>query len=502
MVEVAQIKSIIITSNLMFLGKKTAVYKELAAFSLLLFLTLLNINVIRIYKDTLSIVGVGVPKIGLVKGILELPFSVLLMYTCAKLHTNLGRLPCFLITIFFFTSFFYCFGFLFYPNQAVFSAKVESLINAATLNLAWKNVFFETAMLCLKTVVLQAPYVFLYIFGEVWVVVLYGYLIWSFIQVKTSKESAKKHFPIYTLIGQISIICSGYILLKAKYTINQLIGIHCEVKILALLILMTSIMLTLSYFINYISFSTVVLDGKKTNVQQIQRKKNYIVDIIEFLKKQANIRQMFIILICYGFLATLIHLIWFHYLTIYYDNNTSKLIDIQSYLNYFIGSFTIILGIMSKFVFKRFNWETIFLSVPIISGIFAILFIGLVITTNSLGGLEYKGVSITYITIIIGNIYYILSRALKYILFDTSKEIFFSWYNKNELVLSQGKSLVDVLAFKIGKSTGAFCATLALIFIQQQVFLGFSYAILLVSTTGAYYLWLLSGKKIRCNSIA
>lgn len=487
----------------MFSKKNLATYTEVMAFSMLLFFTLLNINVIRIYKDTLSIVGVGVAKIGMVKGVLELPFSILIMYICTILHRRLGRLSCFLIAISFFTIFFFLFGFVYYPNQEIFSHGVESFVNFMFSSLPYQGAFLSSVASTVRTGILQSPYIFLYIFGEVWVVVLYGFLIWSFIHTKTSRDSVKKHYPVYTLIGQLSIIFSGYIMLKAKYTISTLIGVNCDVKMLALLIFITSVILVISYLINYFSFPTLVQEQTKEQIKEQELKKsndsgNYFSRIIDFLNEQKNIKQMFIIIICYGFLATLIHLIWFHYLTIYYENNTSRLIEMQSYLNYYIGTLTIILGVCARFIFNRFQWDKIFLSVPIIGGFFGVLFVLFVIFTNNVpADLEYGGLKIAYITILIGNTYYILSRALKYILFDTSKEIFFSWYNKNEAVLFQGKSLVDVLAFKIGKSSGAFCATMILIFIQQGILLNFSYVLLLIATISVNYLWISSAKKIK-----
>ena len=73
---------------------------------------------------------------------------------------------------------------------------------------------------------------------------------------------------------------------------------------------------------------------------------------------------------------------------------------------------------------------------------------------------------ILYATMI-GSLQYVLVRASKYVLFDSTKERLYTFI-KNEELKTKGKVVADVLCFKLGKAMGAFTLALPLIISPNQ----------------------------------
>jgi ATP/ADP translocase len=455
-------------------------YVKTIAFALLLFFSLLHVNIVRVFKDTFSIVDMGIYNVGIIKGMLEVPFSILVIYLYNKLSKKFNNLTCFLLITGFFITFFCWFGWIFYLKQQLNIPNFQD----TPLFIENKNTFIQSK---LYFVLIKLPYICLYLFGEVWVVVLYSFLIWSFIHTKTSENDVTQNYTIYNSISQSSIIVSGFILSYVRNILNISMGL-VDIQTMSLLILITGLIIVLFYLFIYFYFPSFSQNIKEQQGQSY----SFSMEYYSLLSNNKNIRKMFYIVLCCGLSMTLLHLLWFQYLQVFYENNISSIINVQGYLNYYTGGITLSLCFISKLIFRTFQWKFLSLLVPMLCGIFSILFLLFLWFNTTNLSTNYK---INHnLILIIGSIYYIMSRSLKYTIFDIAKEIFFSYYKKNQEVLTKGKSLIDVIAFKLGKSTGALCITL--FSFTHYITLSFSYFILTFVMLVIYYIWISSINKI------
>ena len=109
--------------------------------------------------------------------------------------------------------------------------------------------------------------------------------------------------------------------------------------------------------------------------------------------------------------------------------------------------------VMSQ-VIGRFGWTRIALATPFIMLVISVAFFGFFFMQDHLGAafLALTGMTPLAIAVFFGSAQNCLSKAAKYSLFDTTKEMAFIPLNPDEKL--RGKAAIDGVGSRLGKSGG------------------------------------------------
>jgi len=155
------------------------------------------------------------------------------------------------------------------------------------------------------------------------------------------------------------------------------------------------------------------------------------------------------------------HLTWLSALQHQYPSPI-EFMRFQAYLNYWTGILTFIIAIVGKKIVEVFGLSFAAKLTPMVTLIpGAVFYFSCTLFSYSLNPMM-----ILYATMI-GSLQYVLVRASKYVLFDSTKERLYTFI-KNEELKTKGKVVADVLGFKLGKAMGAFTLALPLIISPNQ----------------------------------
>ena len=179
--------------------------KKVIPMALMMFCVLFNYTILRDAKDGLVVTapGSGAETISFLKLYGTLPFAIILMGIYAKLSTILSKQGLFYIMVSIFVVFFTIFAYIIFPLKDALHASSETLVS-------WKVMF--PRLQWFLPLIANWSYSLFYIFSELWGTVGLSVLFWQFANDITKIPEAKRFYPLFGLIGNVGLLCSGYML--------------------------------------------------------------------------------------------------------------------------------------------------------------------------------------------------------------------------------------------------------------------------------------------------
>jgi AAA family ATP:ADP antiporter len=189
-----------------------------------------------------------------------------------------------------------------------------------------------------------------------------------------------------------------------------------------------------------------------------------VKESLTMLTASKQVRNIVLIIFGYGFTVTLMHLTWLSALQHRYPSPI-EFMQFQAYLNYWTGIITIVTAVLGRKIVEIFGLSFSAKITPIFTLVPGAMFYAACTVFNY----SLNNTIIMYATTV-GSIQYVLVRASKYVLFDSTKERLYTFI-ENEELKTKGKVLADVLGFKLGKAMGAFALAAPLIISPSQTYL-------------------------------
>lgn len=427
--------------------------KKFLPLAFMMMLTIYVYSVLRSAKDTILINDLGAEMISVVKLFGVLPSAVIFLILYSKVANLFSRDKVFYIFSAFFGLFFLGYALYLYPHRADLHINLnsESFSYAAIKN---PLKVIEDWVICS-----------FYIFSELWGSIMLSLLFWQFANFITPVTQAKRFYSLLGLLGQAGLIAAGFVTTYISTAFSDASSQEAAEAawqlslnyILATVCVSVLLLMGVYYWMQ----KSVLTDKRHYDPELMQssantKKKKEKLSVIESFKyifTSKYIGCIAILVIGYGVSINLVEGAWKSALRLQFPLKN----DYSAYMgNYFtwLGICTIISMLVGVNVLRRFSWFTGAILTPLMLGITGVVFFGVFIFRNEVEPIfSTFGFSALLIAVTFGTIQNVLSKAVKYSLFDPTKEM--AYIPLDDELKTKGKAAVDVVGARFGKSGGA-----------------------------------------------
>ena len=222
--------------------------------------------------------------------------------------------------------------------------------------------------------------------------------------------------------------------------------------------------LLVMFLYNYLN-SKVVTDPRLVTADEAMPEKKKLKlgvgESIKFIFQSKYLGLIAILVISYGITINLVEVAWKQEIHHLYPEKShyNAYMNLVSTINGLTTFFVILIG---GYLVRVMGWRAGALATPFALGITGVIFFYFMIFTDSVTPLAaILGTTALTLTVVFGTIQNVLSKSIKYALFDPTKEM--SYIPLDPESKAKGKAAVDVVGGRLGKGGGAA--------IQQILFL-------------------------------
>ena len=438
--------------------------KKFLPMGMMMFCALFNYTIVRDIKDALVVKAAGAETISFIKFWVVLPLAIIFVMLYTKASNKLTKEQLFTYSILPFIIFFASFGLILYPTREYLLPNpdtVDALIHAAPA-------FRWFIMMYAKWI-----YVLFYAFAELWGSVVIALLFWQFANQITRVFEAKRYYAMFGLIGNFGLILSGQTLKKLTIYGESIVGVGSNPFDITLKYIMSAFTIFGLLFI-YLYFWTnknVLSDPRLYNPKDIKPKKNKLkLTLSESFKMIVSSKYLlliFTLILSYGVAINLVEVTWKKQL----GNAFASMNEYTAFMGDFstyTGVLTIILMFVGTNIFRRFGWFVAAITTPIMLVITSSLFFGSILFTDTMIGVtSLFSTTPLLLAVFVVAAQNILTKASKYSLFDSTKEM--AYIPLSDDMKVKGKAAVDVIGGRFGKSGGSIIQQLLLMSVAAGV---------------------------------
>lgn len=418
---------------------------------------LFNYTILRDIKDVLVVLAPagGAETISFLKLWGVTPSAILFMIVFAKLANILSKEQLFYVIIIPFLAFFAAFAFIIYPNKEALHMSVETIksLQANYPTFHW-----------MIPVIGNWSFSLFYILAELWGSVVIAVLFWQFANQITKVQEAKRFYGLFGMIGNFGLMLSGGVIFYCSRLAKGLEGVGVDKWIFNLKLQMSLVALSgiIMLFLYRWMQTNVLTDPRFYDPTQAgggkkRKEKLSLVESFKYIVNSPYLGLIAVIVLAYGVSINLVEGVWKGQIKIKFPDEN----DYAAFMGQFsfsTGVTTVILMIIGNNILRRLNWFFAAIITPIMLLVTSFVFFGFVIYGNNYSPLTelttpFFTTTIVMAGLIIGQIQNVLSKATKYSLFDSTKQMAYIPLD-NELK-TKGQAAVEVIGGRAGKSGGA-----------------------------------------------
>ncbi|MBN2479045.1 MAG: NTP/NDP exchange transporter, partial [Parachlamydiales bacterium] len=420
---------------------------------LVFFLIAFNYNILRAVKDTLVVTAPssGAEAIPFIKLWGILPMALVMTVIFTKLSSKYSREKVFHIMMTIFLGFFAIFTLFLYPLREVLSPNTLADSLQGVLPQGFKGFI---AMLR------NWPLTCFYIMAELWGTAILTVIFWGFANEVTTVGEAKRFYPLLGVGANVSGILSGQTAIvlcsNGFFSFIPYGKSAWEQSVLFLnLTVIISGVLIIALF-RYLSKKSTDVDEPTISQVKKPKEKISLKQSFIYLAKSKYLICIALIVLCYNLTTHIVEIVW--------KNQIKELYPNPSDFNSYMGQVMTMIGLVATGIalflsgnfIRKFSWSFSALITPVIvliSGVFFFAFF-LFKDSHSMTGLAALFSSTPLVlSVFFGTVQNTLSRASKYTLFDSTKEIAFIPLDKDSK--RKGKAAIDGVGSRFGKSAGS-----------------------------------------------
>lgn len=444
--------------------------KKFLPMAFIMFCLLFNYTIMRDTKDVLVVnasVG-GSQVIPFLKLYCVTPAAILFVVLYAKLCNALSSERIFYTIVTFFVIFFGIFGYLIYPNTELLHPSLQTVeqLHASYPNLGG---FID--------IYANWTYSLFYVMAEIWGSSMVSLLFWQFANQVTRMTEAKRFYGLFAVVANVGLIAAG----TTENFCNNLhnyFDVTAHDYALSVKVLMTVIVIMglIAMYLFKWMHTNVLTDplfydaAEQTGKPAKKKSKPGLVESMKIIFTSPELGLIVMLVMAYGISINLVEVQWKQQIKLFYAGDHNGYHAFMGNYSTFVGIFTMvfILGIGAN-ILRTLSWFKAAAITPLITLICGGAFFVFILGRDSLSD-KLADMSITPVAAaaMLGAGLVMLSKAVKYSLFDPTKEMAYIPLD-NELK-TKGKAAVDVLGGRLGKSGGAFIqSTLTLILATKDV---------------------------------
>ena len=429
--------------------------KKFLPMGLMMLCILFNYTVLRDTKDALVVLAPagGAETISFLKLYGVTPSAILFMVIFVKLANALKRENLFYAIVFPFLIFFTLFAWVIYPNRYSLHIGIET-IQALQVDYPRLHYVFP--------VVGNWSFSLFYILSELWGSVVLSMLFWQFANHITRLNEAKRFYSLFGMIGNFGLALSGSLIYFCSKYANTL-GENLDTWGINLKIQMTMVMISglMTMGLYYWMHRSVLTDprffaeGQESGKTKKSKPKLSLSESMKYLVQSRYLMLIAVIVLAYGITINLVEGVWKGQIKIKYPKENDYLAFMGQF-SFMTGCVTIFMMILGANILRRLRWKTSASITPWMVLVTSLIFFGFIMYANRVGDpfSSFMGTSLVMAAIMIGQAQNVASKATKYSLFDSTKQM--AYIPLDDELKVKGQAAVEVIGGRAGKSGGAF----------------------------------------------
>lgn len=445
--------------------------KKLLPMLILFFLVAFNYNLLRLAKDALVVTAkdAGAEVIPFLKVWMMFPMALAMTSLFAWLSHHYSRERVFYIMLGIFLSYFFAFSFILYPLRDYlhphgFADRLEAFLPRGFRGMV--------AMLRYWT------FTSYYAMAESWSAVILSVLFWGTANEITRVGEAKRYYGIFGIGLNASGFFAGQVMIfltQNQYNPSLPFGRTGWEQSITLVTLMVLVVGLLSMAI-YRWLCVYVLTDKRYydpehSVANCRTKVTVptMIESFRYIAKNRYLSYIAVIVIAYNAVINLVEVVWKYEVHALYPDPAAYNAYMAQVMTVISILATVTAVIVTGNAIRRMGWTWTAMLTPGILFVTSVLFFSFMLFDSHLVGVGslLGGISPLAVAVFFGSSQNALSRAAKYTVYDSTKEMAFIPLDSESKLM--GKAAIDGVGSRLGKSTGAFihqvllllCGTLA-----------------------------------------
>lgn len=436
--------------------------KKFLPMSFIMFCILFNYTLLRDTKDTLVVNSAGAGAITFLKLYCVTPAAILFVIIYAKLSNILSKENLFYAIITPFLVFFGAFAFIIYPNLDSLHPSVEAIQN---LHASYPRLsgFID--------IYAYWSYSVFYVLSEIWGSAMIALLFWQFANQVTRMGESRRFYGLFAVIGNLALILSGQVVSFCSQGIKAYVAEGADAWQTSLHLLMAAVIVMgiaaigLFWWMhrNVLNDPLYYDEAEQSNKPKKKKEKPSLMESFKIILKSRELGLITILIMAYGVTINLVEVQWKHQLKEFYAGDKGGYNSFMGHFSSCTGLFTILFGIFfGSDILRRVNWFSAAVITPLVIVVGGGFFFGFIICEETMKNLlgSFSIHPVTAATFL-GALVVIVSKSVKYCLFDPTKEM--AYIPLDDELKVKGKAAVDVIGGRAGKAGGAFVQNILLL---------------------------------------
>ncbi len=412
-------------------------------------------DLLRNMKDAVAVTAAGAEVIPFIKVWALLPGAILLTFIFTALSNRFSQERVFYMIISGFLLFFALFAFVLYPlRHSMHAHGVADFMEG----------FLPNGLNGMTSMFRYWSFTLFYVMSELWGTIVMTVLFWGFANEVTRIGEARRFFGVFCFGANCCAILAGQIARFLPQEENISSNLAREDWSISLMILLSIvifsglIIMAIFRWMNQNVLNDPSFDEFHSTKKALKAKgKLSMKESFAYLSNSKYLICIAVLVVSYNLVINLVEVVWKDQLRTIYTSPAD--------FYYFMSNLTSVIGICSAItslsmsrILSRFGWTRTALITPMImlvtcAGFFSFLFYKNYVTEST----TFLGISPLIIVVLFGSIQNCLSKAMKYSVFDGTKEMAFIPLSHESKL--KGKAAIDGVGSRMGKSGGSLIHT-------------------------------------------
>lgn len=465
--------------------------KKFIPMSLLMFLILFNQNILRILKESVVIPEIAVEVTSFAKVCCVTPMAAVFFLIYTKMVNKLTYDKIFTYLTLFFVGYFLLFAIIFYPHHEFFHInKIEA--NNLMLKYPYVKWFIAIAA--------YWSHILFYVLSELWPNIFYILLFWQFANEITTTQEAKRFYTLFSLFGNSSLIVVGLMMMNLaseKSFMKNIIAGEDKVVLVQVNIFIVSLISVLSAILVRYVTKNVLEDPSLYIKAKKERDTHEKMGILDSIKYISSSKYLWLMLICsaaFGLSMNLVEAVWKDRMKEFYPTVNSYA-EFNAFFILWTGIAIMVMTIIGNNLMRSYGWFVVAIISPILILVTGTIFFVMIVFDEKV--INYFDVAIIMsplaMAIAIGTIQNILSKGMKYSIWDTSTEMLY--IPLDDELKTKGKAAVSLVSSKVGKASSGLIQMIIFTIFPAATLVSIS-PILMVVFIAVCFAWIFAVGKI------